>query len=162
MVREDRKDSRAGASSAGHAAFESFGSGGAGVNLTQKQENFCAAYIETGNASEAYRRAYDVSGMNSASVNRKAKELLDNVKIAARITEMRAPVLERAQLTLEQHLADLKRLRDLAEADGKYGPAVSAEISRGKASGLYVEKIELSRPKVRVKDLTGRKRQGGE
>ncbi|MBU9563791.1 terminase small subunit [Burkholderia multivorans] len=132
------------------------------MNLTQKQENFCAAYIETGNASEAYRRAYDASGMNSASVNRKAKELLDNVKITARITEMRAPVLERAQLTLEQHLADLKRLRDLAEADGKYGPAVSAEISRGKASGLYVEKIELSRPKVRVKDLTGRKRQGGE
>jgi len=96
--------------------------------------------------------------MNSSSVNRKAKELLDNVKITARITEMRAPVLERAQLTLEQHLADLKRLRDLAEADGKYGPAVSAEISRGKASGLYVEKIELSRPKVRVKDLTGRKK----
>ncbi|WP_261532587.1 terminase small subunit [Burkholderia multivorans] len=128
------------------------------MSLTQKQEHFCAAYIETGNASEAYRRAYDVGAMNAASVNRKAKELLDNVKITARITEMRAPVLERAQLTLEQHLSDLKRLRDLAEKNGKYAPAVAAEISRGKASGLYVEKIELSRPKVRVKDLTGRKK----
>ena len=28
--------------------------------LTPKQESFCLAYIETGNASEAYRQAYDV------------------------------------------------------------------------------------------------------
>ena len=30
--------------------------------LTQKQENFCLAYIETGNASEAYRKAYNATG----------------------------------------------------------------------------------------------------
>ena len=29
--------------------------------LTQKQENFCLAYIETGNASEAYRKAYNAA-----------------------------------------------------------------------------------------------------
>ncbi|TIS17849.1 MAG: hypothetical protein E5X10_01890, partial [Mesorhizobium sp.] len=28
--------------------------------LTQKQEAFCLAYVETGNASEAYRRSCDV------------------------------------------------------------------------------------------------------
>nr|WP_277990356.1 terminase small subunit [Pandoraea sp. LA3] len=108
--------------------------------MTQKQEAFCLAYIETGNASEAYRRAYNAAKMSAATVNRTAKELLDNPKIAARLEALRAPVRERAQMTLEQHLDDLKRLRDLAERDGKYGPAVTAEISRGKAAGIYVDK----------------------
>ena len=31
-----------------------------GDELTQKQEAFALAYVETGNAAEAYRRAYDV------------------------------------------------------------------------------------------------------
>ena len=29
--------------------------------LTPKQDAFACAYVETGNASEAYRRAYDVA-----------------------------------------------------------------------------------------------------
>jgi len=32
----------------------------------------------------------------------------------------------------------------MAESSEKYGPAVAAEIARGKASGLYIEKTELS------------------
>lgn len=112
------------------------------MDLTQKQEAFCVAYIETGNASEAYRRAYEAGKMAAATVNRNAKELMDNPKIATRLQELRAPVVERAQITLETHLNDLKRLRDMAEASEKYGPAIQAEIARGKASGLYVEKLE--------------------
>ena len=30
-------------------------------NLTPKQEKFCQKYIEMGNASEAYRQAYNAS-----------------------------------------------------------------------------------------------------
>ena len=112
--------------------------------LTPKQEAFCLAYIETGNASEAYRRAYDARNMNENSINRKAKELIDNVKITARLQEIRKPAVERAQITLETHLADLKSLRDKADSAEKFGPAIAAEIARGKASGLYVEKVEHS------------------
>lgn len=112
--------------------------------MTPKQESFCLAYIETGNASEAYRRAYNAGKMKPETINRTAKELLDTHKIAARIAELRAPVVERAQITLEQHLADLKRLRDKAEREGKFSAAVTAEMARGKASGLYVEKTELT------------------
>lgn len=112
--------------------------------LTGKQEAFCIAYIETGNASEAYRQAYNAGKMKPETINRTAKELVDNPKIAARIQELRAPAVEKAQITLEQHLADLRRLRDLAEASEKYGPAVTAEMARGKAAGLYVDKVEHS------------------
>ena len=113
-------------------------------DLTPKQEAFALAYLETGNASEAYRRSYDAEGMKPESINRKAKELIDSGKIAARVEELRAPVREAAQITLKQHLDDLKRLRDLAEASEKYGPAIQAEVARGKASGLYVEKTEVT------------------
>ncbi|WP_341928806.1 terminase small subunit [Methyloversatilis discipulorum] len=112
--------------------------------LTSKQEAFCLAYIEKENASDAYRSAYEAKNMAPATVNRKAKELLDNGKIAARIAEIRAAAAARVGLTLEQHLNDLKRLRDLAETNGKYGPAVQAEVARGKAAGLYTDKVEHS------------------
>lgn len=114
------------------------------MSLTQKQENFCLAYIETGNASEAYRRAYDSNKMSENAISVEACKMMDAPKIAQRIAELRAPVIARAQITLEQHLSDLKRLRDLAEASEKFGPAVQAEMARGKASGLYVDKTELT------------------
>jgi phage terminase small subunit len=40
--------------------------------LTQRQETFCLAYIETRNASEAYRRAYNAGKMKPATVNKRA------------------------------------------------------------------------------------------
>ena len=58
--------------------------------LTPKQEAFCHAYIETGNASEAYRRCYSCGKMKPESINRKAFELLENVKITAMISDLQA------------------------------------------------------------------------
>lgn len=56
--------------------------------LTPKQETFCQEYIKCGNASEAYRKAYNTENMKPESINRKASELLDNVKVTARIQEL--------------------------------------------------------------------------
>jgi phage terminase small subunit len=114
--------------------------------LTQKQEAFCLAYIETGNASEAYRRCYSAGRMKPESVNREAKSLLDNPKITARLDELRGPVVDAAKVTLEGHLKRLSELSKAAEGEGKYAAAVTAEIARGKVAGLYVEKTEVSGP----------------
>lgn len=110
--------------------------------LTPKQEAFCQKYIETGNASEAYRHAYDAGGMKPASVNRKAKELLDNGKITARLAELRAPAAKAAQITLESHLRRLEELSTAAQEAGQMAAAITAEIARGKAAGVHVEKSE--------------------
>lgn len=112
------------------------------MNLTAKQENFCLAYLESGNASEAYRAAYATETMKPATVNRSAKELLDNPKIAARLAELRKPVIQAAQITLESHLARLHALSEAAESERQYGAAINAEIARGKAAGIHVEKSE--------------------
>lgn len=111
--------------------------------LTPKQERFVLAYMETGNASESYRKAYDAKQMTEKSVNETASRLLKNVKVAARLEALRAPVLEATQMTLEGHLQRLKELSDEAQENGKFGPAIQAEIARGKVSGFYVERVEM-------------------
>lgn len=113
-------------------------------HLTPKQEAFCLAFMETGNASEAYRRAYSAAKMKSSTVWRKATELLDNGKVTARLNELRSQAAEAARVTLQGHLDDLKRLRDAAAGAEQFSAAIKAEIARGKAAGLYTDKIDLS------------------
>lgn len=105
--------------------------------LTPKQEAFIAAYLETNNASEAYRRAYDCSRMKPESVWRKAVEVLENVNVSARIAAVRKEARQSVKITLKDHLETLQDLRDKARDAGQFSAAVKAEESRGKASGIY-------------------------
>ena len=66
--------------------------------------------------------------------------MIANDNIVARLAELRAPVVKAAQVTLEGHLRDLNVLRDTAAEAGQYGAAITAEVNRGKAAGLYVER----------------------
>jgi len=74
--------------------------------LTPKQEAFCIAYLKSGNATEAYRLSYSVTTKNEATHNRTAKELIDNPKIAARISALRQPAIEAAQVSAEATLRE--------------------------------------------------------
>jgi len=117
------------------------------MNLTPKQETFCLEYLKTGNASEAYRIAYDAKDMKPATINRRAKDLIDNGKIKARLGELRKPAVKRAQMTLDDHLEDLRILRNRATKEGKLDAAIRAEIARGKHSGVAApEKIAPVNP----------------
>ena len=53
--------------------------------LTVKQELFVQEYLRCDNASEAYRIAYNVENMKQTTIHRRAKECVDNSKIAASI-----------------------------------------------------------------------------
>lgn len=129
------------------------------VTLTAKQEAFCIAYLSCGNASGAYRQSYDASGMLPETIHRKAKDTMDNGKIAARLQELRAPAVAEARMTLEGHLNDLASIRNAAVLDGQYGPAVAAERSRGQAAGFYqnpslnAEPIDVTSRKI-TPDMT--------
>jgi hypothetical protein len=80
--------------------------------------------------------------MKPESVHRKAKEVMDNVKITARISELREPAVEKALLTLEGHLDVMQWLRDQAVQMGNINAAITAEMGRAKAAGLHVTKVE--------------------
>ncbi len=83
--------------------------------LTEKQERFCQFYLDTdGNASEAYRMAYDTSNMQPNSVWNAASLLLDNPKVTQRIDEIRAV---RAAATKIERKKVEQVLMDIVTAD---------------------------------------------
>ena len=84
-----------------------------GRGLMPKQEKFCQLYIELGNASEAYRQAYDCSKMQTSTINTKAKELLKNGPITDRIEELQQEHRQRHNLTVDNIIADLQEYRDI-------------------------------------------------
>ena len=112
------------------------------TGLTPKQEAFIRAFLRTGNASEAYREAYNAKKSKASTVNRAAKALLDHAKIGPRVRAAQKRALERAELSLADHLKELANLRNGAVKEGQFSAAVTAEVARGKAAGLHVEKHE--------------------
>lgn len=76
------------------------------ARLTAKQEAFAVAVAKGMNASDAYRNAFDTKGMKPASVNREAKRLIDNPKIATRLDRLRAPGLKAAQVGVDTWMTE--------------------------------------------------------
>ena len=112
--------------------------------LTAKQEAFCLAFVATGKPVDAYRAAGYSPDMSDKTAGEAASRLLKDSKILARLAIVRAPAAQKAGITLESHLADLKDLRDKARGEGKYSAAVAAEVARGKVSGFYIDKVALT------------------
>lgn len=120
--------------------------------LTEKQEAFCRAYLETGNASEAYRQCYDCSNMNGDSVNRTAKKLMDNVKIASRLEELRAPIIQKHNITIDSLIAELEeaRIAALTAETPQSSAAVSATMSKAKLVGLDKQVADTAPTSIKI------------
>jgi len=113
------------------------------IELTPKQDGFCLSYIETGNASEAYRLNYDAGKMSDTSINRAAKELLDNPKIAPRLARLKQAHSERHNITVNGITDMYQAVIIDSTANKQYGPTVSAITGLAKLHGLFTEKIEV-------------------
>ena len=112
--------------------------------LTPKQERFATEVASGKTQGDAYRLAFNVRPDTlAATVLRSASKLMADPTISTRVDELRVPVAEKAQITLEGHLNDLKDLRDKAAKENQFSAAISAEIARGKAAGVNVEKVEI-------------------
>jgi len=106
--------------------------------LTPKQEKFCQVYIETGNATEAYRQAYPRSlKWKENSVYRKAFDCLGNAKVANRVDELRAEHRERHQVTVDSMVEEFAKDREGARGKGDFNTAMTANKEISKLHGLY-------------------------
>ena len=115
--------------------------------LTVKQEAFCQSFVENGgNASDAYRVSYNVENMKAESIHRKAKELMDNGKIAARIAELRSAILKRHDLTIDDIIAELEEARELAKTAStpNVNAMVAASMGKAKVAGLIKDRTEVT------------------
>ena len=77
--------------------------------LTSKQERFCQETVKgQQNQSGAYRVAYHPkASISKKAVHELPSQLRKNPKITSRISELQAPVVEAAQLSLAQRLQEL-------------------------------------------------------
>jgi len=114
------------------------------AKLTIKQENFCLAYIQTGNASQAYRIAYNAEKMKPASINRKAAFTLDQGKIRARLEELHSEERERHAVTVESLTKELKNIMKAAFDAGQFSASNQSAMGMAKLHGLLIEKKELT------------------
>ncbi|RXO38238.1 terminase small subunit [Salmonella enterica] len=116
------------------------------AGLTIKQEAFCQAYIETGNASEAYRTAYAADKMKPEAVHVQASKLQDNPKIALRIKELRGEIKKRHNVTVDSLLAELEEARQaaLGAETPQSSAAVAATMGKAKLTGLDKQVVELT------------------
>lgn len=108
--------------------------------LTPKQEKFCQVYIETGNASEAYRQAYSFENMKESTINREAKKILDNPKVSPRIKELQKIHQERHNVTVDSLTKEYEDARGIAKGEKQGSAMVSATTGKAKLHGLMTEK----------------------
>lgn len=80
------------------------------ASLTIKQEKFCNKYLECGNASEAYRYAYDCSKMSDNSVWCNASQLLADTKVAQRLEYLKSHLAEAAGITALQIIREHQKI----------------------------------------------------
>ena len=112
--------------------------------LTIKQEKFCMVYIETGNASEAYRKAYNCENMKEATINNKAYELLKKGDITARLGELRDKHAERHNITVSDLIKELEEIKTVALSAmiPQCSAAISATMGKAKLLGFLDKKDE--------------------
>lgn len=111
-------------------------------DLTPKQEAFCLSYIETGNATEAYRRAYSSENYGENALNVQASKMLKHPKVALRLTELRQVHAKRHEVTVDSITTMLRDAYNLAMKEEVEAPAaaVSAALGLAKLHGHIIEK----------------------
>jgi len=83
--------------------------------LTVKQEKFCLEYLKDGNASRAYREAYNVTTKNENTIKKEANKLLNNPNIAPTIKLRREQLVNKALWTKEDSINKLKEALEMSE-----------------------------------------------
>lgn len=109
-----------------------------------KHEKFCQFYIETGNASEAYRRAFPDSKMKDNSLHVEASRLLNSPNVSLRVSELRQEHKERHKLTVDDLLIELEEARKAGLEFESASAMVAATMGKAKLLGLDKQLIDVT------------------
>jgi hypothetical protein len=64
-------------------------------------------------------------------------------KVVKYIEHLQNQLASKYQVTYGRHIRKLAEIRDLAIEKGNFTSAVAAEVQRGRAAGLYIERKEI-------------------
>jgi len=131
-----------------------------GEVLTPKQEKFCQLYVQLGNASEAYRQAYNSKGkQETVAVN--SSKLLSDANVSLRVDAIRESLKANHGITLKDILRELEeaRVTALSAETPQSSAAVAASMGKAKLLGFDRDKKETSTAKPFVINFVEAKKQ---
>ena len=114
-------------------------------HLTDKQIRFAKEYVYNDGSKTLTECALD-SGYADTSASVRASELTNPQKyplVVRYIQELQNELDKKYEVTFGRHVRELAKIRDKAIDKGNLTAAVSAEVQRGRAAGLYVERKEV-------------------
>lgn len=114
--------------------------------VTEQQEKFCRVFVETGNASEAYRQSYKSDRKNANTIAVDASRLLDKPNVNRRIAMLRETHAKRHNVTVDSLVAELEQIKQIALSaeTPQSSAAVAAVMGKAKLTGLDKQLIEMS------------------
>jgi phage terminase small subunit len=122
--------------------------------LTDIQKRFSELYTYNEGRKTPYECAVE-AGYAEDSARVRASELRNPRRyplVVKYIGELREEIQQKYEVTFEKHIKELAKIRDEALSKRSYSSAVNADISRGKAAGLYIEQKIIKTGKL--EDMT--------
>lgn len=110
--------------------------------LTPKQEAFALAYVETGNASEAYRQSYNAENMSQDAIKVEACRTLAKPNVALTVANIQMAAQERTLVTVESITKELEEARALALNERQSSAMTAAIMGKAKVNGLLIDKVD--------------------
>ena len=87
--------------------------------LTAKQEAFAQSIADGNDQATAYRTAYDAQNMKDETVYSNASRLMNNSKVAARVSQLKAETADKQLWTREMSVKGLMSAYKLAQQHGQ-------------------------------------------
>jgi len=116
-------------------------------SLNSKQKKFCKEYLKGQTATDAAVKAGYTKDRKGAKTQ--GSVLLNhNPVVRNYLIDLEIAASERDAVSLETHLSTLHDLREEAKDQGQISAAITAEVHRGKAGGLYIDRREILTAKI--------------
>jgi phage terminase small subunit len=120
--------------------------------LTEMQRRF-AEYMVFGGPEGVMTQmeAAKLAGYSPKRAKQEGCELMNprlSPLVAKFIGELREERRNKFEVNYEKHVAELDRIKQAALKKGSFSSAVNAEVSRGKAAGLYIDRKIIKHGKL--------------
>ena len=124
--------------------------------LTEMQKRFAEFMVFGGpDGPVSQGEAAVLAGYSPKRSRQEGSELMNprlSPLVVAYVGKLQEERLQKHQVTYAKHISELDRIKQAALKKGSFSSAVNAEISRGKAAGLYIDRKEVKTGKL--EDMT--------
>ena len=120
--------------------------------LTEMQKRFAEFIVFGGpDGPVSQSEAAELAGYSKNRSRQEGSELL-NPRLSPLVVQyvggLKEERMKKFEVTYENHISELDRIKKLALKKGSFSSAVNAETNRGKAAGLYIDRKIIKHGKL--------------